>query len=325
MLFIKQSTAVALMFGPFLDDTDGKTYETALSLPSGNIRLSKNGGAFATTASAISLTHNEYGFYSGTFNTTDTNTLGQLVVHVSGAGALPVWRELTVLPAGIYDSWIANTASFTVYPTGVFNTTVSGLTPAALTQIVSSGNAALWTGVGATVYPTGVFTVTVSGSTPAALSQIIASGNAANWAATDGVQVTVTGLTPASLTQIVNSGNAAGWATLSTVAVTVSGFTTESLSQVVASGDAAGWNSTSATITGVAPSVVGSIVTGVFNEILVGTLDFRTSQIEQWAYTANDVTLSGTVSGMMHTYYDPTDSGLFTLEALPSGRIRTTI
>ncbi len=570
MQFLKQSTAVTLMLGPFLDDTDGKTYETGLTLASGNIRLSKNGGAFATTASAISLTHNECGWYSGTFNTTDTNTAGRLLVTVSGAGALPVWREFMVLPSMIYDSFVGGTASLTVYPTGVFTSTVtvSGLTSAALGQIVTSGTAAGWnddivtvsgltsgalgqivisgnaagwnttnanvTGIaplalsqivasgdaagwdgynpvtvsgltagalsqivssgnadgwadGATAaevwaYGTKALTaaVTTSGLTPEALTQIVASGNAAGWDATSTItEVTVTGLTSAALTQIVASGNADGWADGATAAevwgystkalttpvttsgltkealtqivdsgnaagwadgataaevwgytpksltdaVTTSGLTSDALSQIVssgnaanwsgvtpvtdlttvntkldvisgytdtlessmvtvlanqstingnvlalpdiseiissgnaegwnadnysvtvtgiapaalseivASGDAAGWNST-ATLTGIAPDVwayanrsltdTGTVVTGIFNEILAGTLDFRTAQLEQWAYAANNVNISGTVSGVAHEYFDPTDSGLFRLEATPSGRIRT--
>lgn len=195
-MFIKQSTASAIMVGPFVDSTDGYTLETGLSIPSGNIRLSKNGGAFALTSAGIALTHNESGWYSGTLNTTDTNTAGRLELSVYVSGALPVWRQYTVLPSMIYDSLIAGTASLTVYPTGVFsaNANVTGLAPEALSQIVSSGNAALWNDT---------FTATD-------ISSIVSSGNLAGW----GVhEVTVTGFLASTINAAAIADNAIDIAT----------------------------------------------------------------------------------------------------------------
>lgn len=139
---------------------------------------------------------------------------------------------------------------------------------------------------------------------------------------------------------IVSSGNAAGWDATAT-AVTVSGHTPGALSEIVSSGDAAGWNiysdatlanqteilnrvtNVSGLITALNDPTIGQIVSGIFDEVIAGTKDYRTAVVEMWAYTANKVDLSSTVSGVLHTYYDPSDSGLFTFEALPSGRIRT--
>lgn len=111
---------------------------------------------------------------------------------------------------------------------------------------------------------TGV-TVTVSGLTPSALSQIVSSGNAANWAA-DTVNVTVSGLTPAALSQIVASGDAANWGA-DTVQVTVSGLTPQALSQIVSSGTTAGWaaDTVEVDISGVSPAALAQIVSGVLN------------------------------------------------------------
>jgi len=271
MNFIKQSTATALMVGPFLDSTDGYTLETALTIPSGNIRLSKNGGAFAVTSSAISLTHNESGWYSGTFNTTDTNTAGNLILSVYVSGALPVWKEYTVVPSTIYDWFIGGTAGL--------STTTSGFTTGALSQIVASGDAAGWDGSNP---------ITVSGFTTGAITAAAFAAGAINAAA------------------IATDAIGADELAASAVAEIAEACTT--------SGTAAGW---------AADTSVGPIVTGIFNEVLVGSLTFRDAQIEQWAYSANDVNLSGTSSGIYHSYYDPTDSGLFVLFATPSGRIRT--
>jgi hypothetical protein len=90
-LWLKQSTAKTVKLGPFVDDTDGVTAETGLTIAQADIRVSKNGGAFAQTNNATGATHDENGFYGVPLDTTDTGTLGTLRVAVSESGALPVW------------------------------------------------------------------------------------------------------------------------------------------------------------------------------------------------------------------------------------------
>jgi hypothetical protein len=102
--WIKQSTASTVKLGPFLDDTDGKTAETGLTISQADIRLSKNGGAFAQSNNIAGATHNENGYYDVPLNTTDTNTLGTFRVAVSKSGALPVWQDFMVVPANVWDS-----------------------------------------------------------------------------------------------------------------------------------------------------------------------------------------------------------------------------
>ena len=102
--WIKQSTASTIKLGPFLDDTDGKTPETGLTISQADIRISKNGGAFAQSNNTAGATHNENGYYDVPLNTTDTNTLGTLRVAVSKSGALPVWQDFMVVPANVWDS-----------------------------------------------------------------------------------------------------------------------------------------------------------------------------------------------------------------------------
>lgn len=103
---LKQSTAVTVMIGEFVDDTDGKTPEGGLTLNSSDIYLSKNGGAFAAKNHSGSATSDAslIGWYSCPLNATDTTASGilQLAVHVSGA--LPVWNSWMVVPANVYDS-----------------------------------------------------------------------------------------------------------------------------------------------------------------------------------------------------------------------------
>jgi hypothetical protein len=105
--WLKQSTSVDVGIGPFLDETDGKTAETALTITQPDIRLKKNGGAWAQKNASQTLSHEENGWYEVTLDSTDTNTLGILIVAVHESGALPVWKEYMVVPANIYDSVVS--------------------------------------------------------------------------------------------------------------------------------------------------------------------------------------------------------------------------
>ena len=105
-ILLKQSTAATIKFGPMVDDTDGKTAETALTISQADIRLSKNGGDFAQTNNSAGATHDENGYYDIPLDSTDTGTLGRLRVAVSESGALPVWQDFLVVTANVYDSLV---------------------------------------------------------------------------------------------------------------------------------------------------------------------------------------------------------------------------
>ena len=111
MKILKQSTAVNLNIGPFLDATDGVTAETALTISQADVRLAKNHGAFAQKGDTNACTHLENGWYDCALSTTDTGTLGLLQVAVSESGAVPVWHEFTVVPANVYDALISGTVT----------------------------------------------------------------------------------------------------------------------------------------------------------------------------------------------------------------------
>ena len=101
---LKQSTAFTWKAGPFVDDTDGKTAETALSIAQADIRLAKAGGDYAQSHNAAGATHDEYGCYDVPLDATDTNTVGHLRVTIQKTGALPVWQDFFVKPANVYDA-----------------------------------------------------------------------------------------------------------------------------------------------------------------------------------------------------------------------------
>lgn len=104
MQLLKQSTAAYFQLGPFLDDTDGKTAETGLTIAQADVKLSKNGAAFAQKNDANSAVHDTAGWYRCQVNVTDTDTLGRLIAAVHEAGALPVWREFLVVTANVWDT-----------------------------------------------------------------------------------------------------------------------------------------------------------------------------------------------------------------------------
>lgn len=117
MSYLKQSTTVTVKVGPFLDATDGVTEETGLT-PA--IELSKAGGAFASRNSATAVSHDAEGWYGVELDSTDTATLGRLVLKAQdSANHLPVWHEFTVLPANVYDSVVAGTDNLQVDTTQV--------------------------------------------------------------------------------------------------------------------------------------------------------------------------------------------------------------
>ena len=107
MNFLKQSALATINLGPFVDDTDGKTAETGLTISQADVRLSKNGGVFAQKNNADAAVHSENGSYLCALSTIDTNTLGRLRVEVHESGALPVWENYEILPENVFDSLIS--------------------------------------------------------------------------------------------------------------------------------------------------------------------------------------------------------------------------
>jgi len=102
MKFLRQSTAVTVPVGPFLDKADGLTALAALADQSANGRLVKNGTGGAITAA--SWAHDGNGHYLVGLSTAHTDTLGRLRLDFGLAGTYcPVWEDWTVLPAAAWD------------------------------------------------------------------------------------------------------------------------------------------------------------------------------------------------------------------------------
>ena len=104
MRVLKQSTAVTVLLGPFVDKTDGVTEEVGLATT--GTEISKAGGAFG--AGPVLGTHDSDGWYPISLTTTHTNTLGDLTIKGhDNATHLPVWMHFTVLPANSYDALVS--------------------------------------------------------------------------------------------------------------------------------------------------------------------------------------------------------------------------
>lgn len=132
-MFLKQSTAVVVSFGPFLDKTDGVALETglvsALDHSSTGIMLSKNGGTLTVrNATVTATTYDSRGNYKVSLKTNDTDTAGTLRMQFDEAATcLPVWMDFMVLPAAVYDALTSTArfgvdfANFNTYPAGPFH------------------------------------------------------------------------------------------------------------------------------------------------------------------------------------------------------------
>ena len=99
---LRQTTAVDVLIGPFLDITDMATAETG-ETPS--VKLSKNGQTLAAKNDVTVPVHDADGYHNCEFDATDTGTVGTLVLTVAAtATALPVRHEYQVLEEVVYDA-----------------------------------------------------------------------------------------------------------------------------------------------------------------------------------------------------------------------------
>jgi hypothetical protein len=133
-MFLKQSTAYTFRMGPFLDDTDGKTAETGLTISQADVRLSKNGGNFAQKNESSSSSHDEIGYYIVVLDTTDTNTVGELLVAVHESGALPVFKTFQVVETDIYAAIFADSATLAASVASILEDTATTI-PATIATV----------------------------------------------------------------------------------------------------------------------------------------------------------------------------------------------
>ncbi len=139
--YLKQSTASQTrIVGPFVDDTDFKTLETALSIANTDVKLSKNGGTSANKNSGGG-THIVNGDYAFTFDATDTDTVGELSISISVSGALVCKAKFVVLEEAVYDGLFASGADGKL-PATLATADVTGNLPADVIAVSGDTSAA---------------------------------------------------------------------------------------------------------------------------------------------------------------------------------------
>jgi hypothetical protein len=133
---IRGNNSQEIVLGPFLDDTDGKTPETGLTIANTDIKLWKNGATALVNKNSGGATHLANGLYLITLDGVDTNVYGPMVIFVHVAGALPVrvecdvtkidWRRYSELSTLEYIYW-NNCVYFTATGTPTATTIPIGL------------------------------------------------------------------------------------------------------------------------------------------------------------------------------------------------------
>lgn len=109
MFYLRQATNTQTRsIGPFVDDTDFKTAETSLTINASDVKITKNGTA--TTKNSGGGTHTNNGMYSFTFDSTDTDTVGELKISILVSGAAIVIATFFVLEETIYDALFGSSA-----------------------------------------------------------------------------------------------------------------------------------------------------------------------------------------------------------------------
>jgi hypothetical protein len=130
---LKQSTGINIMV-LMVDATDHVTGETGLTL---TVTASKDGAAFGSISPTVSERGN--GWYNLALTTSHTNTLGDLALHVTGAGADPADLLCSVV-AGSLDADVStrlSTAGYTA-PNNAGIATIAGYLDTEIAAILAA-------------------------------------------------------------------------------------------------------------------------------------------------------------------------------------------
>ena len=146
-LYLKQSTASQeVPIGQAVDSADGNTEESGLTIANTDIKVWKHGATTLANKNSGGATYISNGVYYAVLDATDTDTLGNLVLFVHVAGALPLKVECVVLSANVYDSFIGGTDLFDVSVTQISGSAVSTSTAQLGVNAVQAGGTAWGSG-----------------------------------------------------------------------------------------------------------------------------------------------------------------------------------
>jgi hypothetical protein len=118
MRYLKQNTATRVTVGPFLDVSDAKTPEVALTATNEKLTFVVDDAGVPTlvidataTASAgnndfVHITNDDAGYYDLELTAAQTNYVGRAVLSINYVtDHLPVFHEFMIVPANVYDSF----------------------------------------------------------------------------------------------------------------------------------------------------------------------------------------------------------------------------
>lgn len=118
MRYLRQATATPIVIGPFLDKTDGVTPETGLAIAiAAGMRLFDEANPGGPTIPGAACTHQGGGFYSLTLPAI-AGLGGYTLEYTDASTNLPVWEQIRVLPAAVFDALMSNTGAGILANTG---------------------------------------------------------------------------------------------------------------------------------------------------------------------------------------------------------------
>lgn len=158
MRFLRTNTAVIVTVGPFYDKTDGVTIETALTITNERITLTADTddgsaptnildnvtGATSGTANDLNyISGNDAGMMQLELSAANVNRLGRMFLSITdAANHVPVFHEFMVLPAMIYDAFVAGTDVLDASVTQILGSAVSTSTAQLGVNAVQAGGTA---------------------------------------------------------------------------------------------------------------------------------------------------------------------------------------
>jgi hypothetical protein len=219
---LRQSDAVELPIGQFVDATDGVTAETGLTISQADVQLKKcaaagDCGAMAQKNDSSACAHDALGVYECDFDATDTNTVGTLFIYVNESGALTEKLVCQVLEEAVFDQDYAASATgnrpatVTAVNAGAIDNADFATAPGAAGGLLIAGTNADFDVTANSAFAGGL-TITQSTSNASALV-ITGNGTGHGAAITSGSGATGNGIHAVAASTNGNGINAAGTGT----------------------------------------------------------------------------------------------------------------
>ncbi|NIS69993.1 MAG: hypothetical protein GTO12_13935 [Proteobacteria bacterium] len=103
---VKEDAGATILIGPFVDEADGVTPISNVTLSGADAaEIMKHDGSTFVDISSLTFSHKQDGWYTLALTSSELDTPGRATVVISDADlCLPVWKDLMVLPANVWDS-----------------------------------------------------------------------------------------------------------------------------------------------------------------------------------------------------------------------------